>query len=231
MKAFKRIISGLLIMTLLLGVCACGNTGDSHISKEVQVGDCITFGTYEQDNNTTNGKEAILWRVLEVNDGKALVISEYALDCKVHNNTKDTPVTWETCSLRQWLNNEFLNTAFSADEKSRIPAVTVPADKNPSHDTDPGNATQDKVFLLSITEANRYFGSNSERACKPTMYATAKGAFVSSTDGNCKWCLRSPGLNQYFAAYVNSSGVILEFGYFIYVDSEAIRPALWINLD
>lgn len=76
----------------------------------------MSFGKYEQDNNTSNGKEKIEWLVLEVKDGKALVISKYALDCKPYN-TSSTNVTWETCSLRNWLNNDFINSAFSATEK------------------------------------------------------------------------------------------------------------------
>ena len=31
--------------------------------KDVNVGDTYTFGSYEQDNNNSNGKEAIKWKV------------------------------------------------------------------------------------------------------------------------------------------------------------------------
>ncbi len=113
--------------------------------KIAKVGDYVAFGAYEQDNNTSNGKEDIEWLVLEVKDGKALVISKYALDRKPYNASY-TDVTWETCTLRKWLNKEFINAAFSADEKAMIPTVTVPADKNPDYSTNPGNATQDQVF-------------------------------------------------------------------------------------
>lgn len=85
-------------------------------SFDKKVGHYVSFGKYEQDNNTSNGKEKIEWLVLEVKDGKALVISKYALDCKPYN-TSSTNVTWETCSLRNWLNNDFINSAFSATEK------------------------------------------------------------------------------------------------------------------
>ena len=77
-------------------------------SFDKKVGHYVSFGKYEQDNNTSNGKEKIEWLVLEVKDGKALVISKYALDCKPYN-TSSTNVTWETCSLRNWLNNDFIN--------------------------------------------------------------------------------------------------------------------------
>ena len=173
--------------------------------KVAKAGDYVFFGEYEQDNNTANGKEDIEWLVLEVKDGKALVISKYALDCKQYN-TSYMDVTWETCTLRKWLNNDFINAAFSAEEKAMIPTVTVSADKNPAFSTNPGNVTQDQLFLLSITEANKYFSSDSARRCKPTDYAVANGAWESD-NGNCWWWLRSPGNDRINAAFVDNAVV------------------------
>ena len=198
--------------------------------KNIKVGSHINFGAYEQDNNTSNGKEDVEWLVLEIKDGKALVISKYALDCKQYN-TSHTDVTWETSTLRKWLNNDFLNSAFSADEKAMIPTVTVSADKNPYYSTNPGNATQDQVFLLSIKEANKYFSSDSARQCKPTVYAVANGVSVHSSNGNCSWWLRSPGEIQREAAYVHYGGDVAEFGTIIDFDIDAVRPAMWIDIN
>lgn len=198
--------------------------------KIAKVGDYVAFGAYEQDNNTSNGKEDIEWLVLEVKDGKALVISKYALDRKPYNASY-TDVTWETCTLRKWLNKEFINAAFSADEKAMIPTVTVPADKNPDYSTNPGNATQDQVFLLSIAEANKYCSSDSARRCEPTDYAVANGAWESDS-GNCWWWLRSPGYVQNFAAIVYDCGDVNFYDYYYdSINDIAVRPALWIDLN
>lgn len=197
--------------------------------KVAKAGDYVFFGAYEQDNNTSNGKENVEWLVLEVKDGKALVVSKYALDCKQYN-TSNTYVTWETCTLRKWLNNDFINAAFSSYEKAMIPTVTVSADKNPYYSTNPGNATQDQVFLLSITEANKYFNSNGAIRCEPTDYAVANGA-RESDNGNCWWWLRSPGYTHYYAANVYDIGVVYENGYVVYNDNSAVRPAMWIDID
>lgn len=197
--------------------------------KVAKVGDYVFFGAYEQDNNTANGKEDVEWLVLEVKGGKALVISKYALDCKQYN-TSYTDVTWEACTLRKWLNNDFLGSAFSANEKAMIPTVTVSADKNPDYNTNPGNAMQDQVFLLSITEANKYFSSDSARQCKPTDYAVANGAWESDR-GNCWWWLRSPGFNQSSAAGVYDDGDVSERGVTVNSGIDAVRPALWIDLN
>ena len=196
--------------------------------KSVNVGDTYRFGSYEQDNNKSNGQEDIEWLVLAKEGTKILVISKEALDCKPYN-TSFTDVTWETCTLRKWLNNDFINAAFSADERTMIPTVTVSADKNPDYSTNPGNATQDQVFLLSITEVNKYFSSDSARQCKPTDYAVANGAWGS---GNCWWWwLRSPGRNQIHAASVRPDGVVFENGIYVLDDGNAVRPALWIDLN
>lgn len=197
--------------------------------RDAKVGDYILFGTYEQDNNTSNGKEDIEWLVLEIKDGKALIISKYALDCQPYNRSY-TDVTWETCTLREWLNNDFVNVAFSAEEQAIIPTVTVYADKNPEYSTNPGNATQDKIFLLSITEASKYFSTDSARQCEPTDYAVANGA-GKLWGGYSFWWLRSPGDRQSNAATVDYNGVIGERGCYVKYSCPAVRPALWIDLN
>lgn len=199
--------------------------------KVAKVGDYVSFGAYEQDNNTANGKEDIEWLVLEVKDGRALVISKYALDCKRYDEDDSLDVTWETCTLREWLNNNFINAAFSAEEKAMIPTVTVSADKNPDYSRNPGKATQDQVFLLSITEANKYFSSDSARQCKTTEYAVANGAYANSDNSNCWWWLRSPGLYRNATVNVDSDGDVFKRGSRVYYDSGAVRPALWIDLN
>lgn len=148
--------------------------------KTANVGDIIVFGTYEQDNDTSNGKENIEWLVLAKENNRILVISDKALDCHPYNSSR-TIVTWETCTLRKWLNNDFINAAFYAEERAKIPTVTVSADKNPEYDTNPGNATKDRVFLLSIVEAEKYFTSAEARECILTEYAISNGAWTSDS--------------------------------------------------
>jgi len=204
------------------------------------VGDMIIFGKYEQDNDTSNGKEKIEWLVLAKKDDRLLVISQYALDCQQYNMSY-TKVTWEDCTLREWLNEDFLNAAFLDGERAMIPTVTVPADKNPdfAFKANPGNDTQDKAFLLSIVEADEYFQSDEERMCVPTAYAKANGAhttyaYVKARGGaaTCEWLLRSPGRSQHFAAYVLCDGRFASDGSPVSYDyyGDCVRPAMWIDL-
>lgn len=198
--------------------------------KTVKVGDYIKFGEYEQDNNESNGKEAVEWLVLEVKDDKALVISKYALDCKQYDTVYDD-VTWETSSLRRWLNNDFINSVFSDEEKKMIPTMFISSVKNSIYGTASGKATYDQVFLLSIPEAERYFSSSSARQCMPTDYAVANRQRPHNPGINCDWWLRSPGRDQKFAAFVTTAGGVNELGYYVDSPSFIVRPTLWIDLN
>ena len=199
-----------------------------------KVGDKVTYGTYEQDNDTSNGKEDIEWLVLAKEGNKLLLISDKALDCKPYNES-NVDITWETCSLRNWLNKTFLNTAFSTKEQAIIQNTNVSADANPYHDTDPGKATKDKVFLLSINEAEKYFASDEERMCVPTAYAIENGAgtvayYIKDGAATCWWWLRTPGDGKNWAASVYCGGGIGEGGCVVNLYGNCVRPAIWISL-
>ena len=197
------------------------------VSQSIKVGGYITFGHYEQDNNTGNGKEPIEWLVLEVQGKQALVISRYGLDCKPYN-TSQKKVTWETCSLRKWLNGEFLDSAFTPMEQSAIVLTKVDnsaSQGNSRWNTGGSNDTKDKVFLLSYAETLHYFKSTVHRKSMPTEYAVSKGAY----EYGCWWWMRSPGYNESTFADVGNDGSLR----YSNADSSSgsVRPALWINLD
>ena len=201
--------------------------------SEAEIGSCVFFGAYEQDNDESDGKEEIEWIVLAKEGDKALVISRYALDCKLYHPSM-TSVTWETCALREWLNGPFLD-AFSAEERNIIADTQVTADKNPSFGTPPGNDVTDKVFLLSIAEVNRYFGSDEARKCAPTGYAGAQGVWrgsIRSSGGtdSCCWWLRSPGSLPDHAAFVLDTGSVETDGRGVFNILAGVRPAMWIDL-
>ena len=208
----------------------------------------ITFGYYEQDNNLDNGPEPIEWIVLDVQDGKALLLSKYGLDAKLYND-EFADVTWEACTLRTWLNSDFLNAAFSETEQRVILLTDVDNSDDQGFDWTTivrnqitgGNNTQDFIFLLSYAEANRYLGviwegdSNTKSRVTPTAYAMANGARTWNKDLTADgepagwWWLRSPGYNQSNAAYVHSGGSL--GGRNAYSGGGVARPALWANLE
>lgn len=217
-------------------------------AREAQftVGNYVTFGEYPQ---TTDGEDMtpIEWLVLARNGNKALLISRYGLDAQPYN-ADYTSVTWETCTLRTWLNGTFYNKAFSSAEQAAILTTNVDNSKNQCYSgwsTSGGNNTQDKVFLLSYAEANKYFGveywkntgarDNVKSRVAPTPYAIAQGAYTSSSnmtaDSNVAgwWWLRSPGSYQSSAAYVSPNGSLRDHN--VDSGSASVRPALWVNIE
>lgn len=195
--------------------------------KKAHVGDYITFGTYR--HGTSEEKQDIEWLVLQKTQRKILVISKYGIDCKQYHN-EWVDITWENCTLRKWLNNGFINAAFSKNEMELISTVTVSADKNEESDCSPGNDTQDRVFLLSMPEAEKYFSSDEERMCKPTAYAIANKAYATGTTGIGWWWLRSPGWWQNDAAYVDENGGVFATGDRVDYRFTTVRPAMWIDV-
>lgn len=185
--------------------------------RDVDVGDTIQFGDYHGANQ---------WIILEKTGNKILVISKYCLDRQPYNTTVDD-VTWETCSLRQWLNSTYLNEAFSEAEQAKIASTTI---STPSNMDWTGQVdTTDKVFLLSIDEAEKYFETDNARRAEATAYVIENGPDYTQSTWN--WWLRSPGQYEDFAMYVSSAGTIDERG--SYVDMSiyfTVRPAMWINL-
>lgn len=196
--------------------------------KVANVGDIVFFGVYEQDNDTSNGKEDIEWRVLAKEDGRILLITDKAIDCQQYNATY-TGTTWEKCSLRKWMNDIFFNTAFSTEEQAKVQSTKISADRNPEYDTSPGNATTDKVFLLSIDEVNKYFNSDKARACIPTAYAKENGAY--SYGNTCLWWLRSPGRYPNDISYLSTTGYVVYEGRIVDSNDTCVRPAMWISVE
>ncbi len=166
------------------------NEQATSILSQCAVGDVVSFGSYEQDNNLSNGKEPILWKVLSVSNGKALLLSEYALDYLQYHNVGQYTVTWETCSLRAWLNNDFYNSAFDSNAQSKIVLTENVNESNQKsmYGTGAGgNNTLDRVFCLSQSDIKNYLSYNDWKSgsmygfCEDliapaTEYAFSKGA-------------------------------------------------------
>ena len=226
MAVLKRIISVIAAAWLLLGAQALAE--DSWA-----VGSTVTLGTWEQDNDLDNGPEPIKWLVLDRQDGRALLTSCYALDGMIYNEGYLVDTTWEECGLRVWLNDTFLNTAFTQEEQARIPEVYV--DNGPGQGaagwrSKGGNDTWDRVFLLSFKEVGEYFADNRARMLQATPYALSKGIYVDAGSGNTWWWLRSAGRQQCRVATVSGSGTHGLMSHAITTVVGAVRPAIWVDI-
>ena len=157
---------------------------------------CLEFGPYK-------------WRVLDRQGDMVLLLSEDVLENCVYHS-KFASVTWETSDLREYLNSNFLQ-SFTESEQRLIAEISIPNPKNPQYGTCGGNDTSDKVFLLSIEEARKYFSNDSDRRA------------------NGWWWLRSPGHSGGLAACVDGEGFINAFGYNAYdIHLCGPRPAIML---
>ena len=194
----------------------------------VKAGDYVRFGSFPQ--NKKHDKEPIEWLVLEVKGDEALLVSRYGLVCKSYHEER-ADITWEDCDLRKWLNDDFLKAAFTKEEQNCIRLSEVVNADNPEFGARGGNNTRDRVFCLSLTEAERYFRNDAERQCQPAELARSQDAWEDVRNGCCFWWLRSPGCLQNRAALVDTAGVPGMSGSFVRNDNIVTRPALWLILN
>lgn len=237
----KKIIAVILIVVFTFLFTACSNS-----TMPTQATNLETTEKSTQENNLIDvssgvvtlgeyGGDSIVWKVLTQNDGNALIISEKLLTRMPFKD--DVSGTWETCSLRKWLNEDFYNQSFTNDEKSSIITSKVTATQNPEYNTDQGNHTEDNVFLLSIDEVNKYFTDDNQRVAHPTERLKEE---INSIDWEMKvsdnesegwrWWLRTMGDSINRAAWVSPNGGIVFGGsHDIANGNSGVRPAMWIK--
>lgn len=201
-----------------------------YIATAKTAGSTVTFGAYEQDNDTSNGKEPIEWRILNIQSDGVTLISEYALDCQPYNTT-DENTTWESCSLRAWLNGTFINEAFTAEEQAVIGDTNVRFGEeiNTLSVIPPSGITKDKVFIISLSELRK--ASNNgilNKTCTPTAYAVAQGVF-SDYSNHIYWWLRNQGDGQNKEVCVQPSGQEYVAGYVVNSKCTCVRPCIFIK--
>ena len=187
--------------------------------------------------------DAIIWRVLEVGDGTALLMANQCLDSiPFHRENRD--VCWEGSDLRKWLNGAFIETAFTQTERQGIAVSDVPNANNRYFGTGCGSGTRDQVFILSEEEtfgsdkAARYGFETSDavadggRCMSATDYAVARGAWRSGkeTDGNSFWLLRTNGYNRDNVVYVGEMGYLYNRGIAVNCMDAGIVPVIRVRL-
>ena len=144
--------------------------------KNLEKGDYVLFGSYEQNNIISDGQEPVEWVILNKTDTELLLLSKYIIDYQAYNTT-DADVTWESCTLRSWLNTDLYNYVFNDEEKSIIKKCKITNDKTPEYKDD-RYETYDNVFILSSDDLeNQAYGFSPDlsyrdinRRCTATEY-------------------------------------------------------------
>ena len=233
----------------LITIHCSGNTKENKIEEMLsafeEIGPerkQISFGSYEQDNITSNGKEDIEWYILEEDTAnkKALIISKQALSYKrflEHDyDQADDYYTYEKSSIRAWLNTDFLNDAFNNEEREKILVTKVLPEKYPSKDaiTKIGNSTDDKVFLLSFSEFEKYFTTDNDKSCQiVSEYVTQQieTLYPDRSFGIYSYyhlLLRNVGMQEACSSHADEYGRIYYNSVF---GRGIIYPAMWITLE
>lgn len=227
---FWTALIALLLTIALLSPALAENTTPKR-------GDVITMGTYEQDGNTKNGAEPIEWMILDEKDDRLLVISVKALETMVYDDTMglSSHIWWENCSLRKWLNKDFLSAAFSADEQKNILST-----KLTTKDTHGTFETKDQLFCLSIADLRQYFPTNESMMCKGTEVAKKANGSVGES-GNVCWWLRNILVSENWESMAYDSAAYVQNSPLYDINSKgcwlatrgviAVRPAMWICRD
>ncbi len=140
----------------------------------------------------------------------------------------DFSVRYEGSAVRDWLNTDFAHTTFSEEELNGIETSMVADDGNSLYGICGGGVSNDKLFLLSIEEAEELWGSDEERKAVLSPDLPESGIDNPSSD-SCLWWLRTPGNTEYSFAVVFSDGSVCQSGYHMNSEVIAVRPALWID--
>lgn len=235
----RKIVATVLLAMLMFGMTACGgsDSASAEALKKAEVGDIVPLGSYEQDNDTENGAEPIEWMVLAVEDNKALLISVYVLE-EIGYHEKFVDTSWKDCTLREWLNKDFYKEAFTSGQKNMILETELVNEDNEEWESEGGEDTVDKVFILSHSELVKYFPGVEKRyvthtyrhageslQAPGTPYAIANGLPSEAMDEDfydlClnEWGYREESLTRKASKYwVRTPGC--EEGYAMYVTEE-----------
>ena len=237
-RHFDKVIAIILLILVLAGILLTGfllyiNGYFSSLYNSLFYSSNNSNSSYSssESSTTTSGRSfqtvtfaGIEWIVLDEEGNNTLLLSKDIVEERAYYIENGSyyngfePITWENCALRSYLNGEWYNNTFSDEEKDMILTTHIENSNNSETGTLGGNDTEDKVFLLSIDEANQYFTSDDER--------------VAEYDGNAHmWWLRSPGGDDYSAARVGISGIVYANGRNDDLDYYGVRPALWVNLN
>lgn len=207
-------------------------SGKIKVKMEADSSIYIVFGSYDmidQNKNKDDKKEPLEWKIVEYDEdnSRVLLLSRYIIDLQPINDNNEPEVTWENCTLRNWLNTTFLAEAFSdKQQKMILKADLRNIDKN-SYGVSSGENTKDRIFLLNYDDVTNYKCFSAEKALLATRY-----------DGSeYVWWLRSKGNGTIKFQYIRENGTIDAGGSYYYSSSSSspvnilgVRPALYLSL-
>ncbi len=194
----------------------------------------VEFGRYPAGSD--GEVSGIEWLILDKIDDRVMLLSKNVIDFLPAHKKSDR-VTWETCSLRKWLNTDFINTSFTEEEQQWIMPTVLKADTTMSDlFCNICNDTEDRVFLLSAKECYKYFTTDASRAVNTTPYANTKRnekgkGLINIDNFRHSWLLRNDSTPRNESKTVFSDGCVSVFTIFKNREIGGLRPAMWVNIE
>ncbi|MDD6339259.1 MAG: acyltransferase family protein [Butyrivibrio sp.] len=226
MKRLKRLrIIFIVSVIVLLGLCVKELIDryylpykefkeEAAVLETAQIGDTVEYGEYDVDWQT-EGNEKIPWTVTDKKDDKVLLVSQYALFAGAFDSEFST-TRWEDSSLRGELFLRFFMQCFSKYERSQI-AVTD------------NEGAQDRIFILSKSEVDKYYKTDKDRQLKPSPMAEKRSTYKHWVTGNTWWWLRDSGETRKKIKTIFATGEFSED--WASITSGGIRPAMWVSIN
>ena len=175
---------------------------------------CAAFLAWEKGALVRFGKmngEEIVWRVLEEDGRSRLLMAEKPVAYLPYNTQRDHS-NWSQCSLRRWLNKDFMEQCFTTQERMDVQLSVVRNDLDPRWKVENGPATRDKAFVFSREEMDEFYPTPEDRACGEWYWLRGHG-----------WSMLSP-----MAVYTD--GTYYEYGVNKNSDEIGVRPAMRVRL-
>ena len=218
----KWLIATALLAALMLAGAALAE------EREVPT---VFFGAYEQDGNADNGAEPIEWLVMEESGDTLTLLSRCALDAKAYDDESlwEYDTNWDK-SLRAWLNGEFLESAFSGEERQRVETVAHKIITFQLEDNITYADVEDTVWIPGWSDLEAWFPDEAERQCQPTAYAVSRGAWMQDEGayaGNCLYAMMD-GIGWYTMSVIDCRGEEVETAFAS--DYLGVRPVIQARL-
>lgn len=246
MSAGGKALRTVWLIVVLAGCLVCNVWADTgELSGSTEAGDTVYYGMYQQDTGDVDDWSDLEWRVLARDGDDVLLLSEKCIASLPYETVGQTAllddlkeVTWESCTLREWLNDAFMMTAFSEEERAHILIATHKAenveedDLTEDRDVAEGDV-DDRVFLLTSADARSYFTDKEDRRAKCTdlvEHGEDARIFISEETDCVFWWLRTQARERECAMVVGAEGSVVKGGFLISRMDIGVRPAIWVRI-
>lgn len=198
--------------------------GEFAAPKKLSVGQKVFLGKFSYD---AWEEKFLEWEILNINKDGALLWSTKCIDTFQFSEGR-TNFGWHKSYIRNWLNNDFMKTAFSEEEQLFIQKVKLESNINPTSMMKQMVETIDQIFILDLADFEKYNINCSCLKSKATPYAKRKGINCLAQLDAQYW-LRSPGNTMNTQMFVDEYGKCDVYGNYVHATGKGVRPALWVD--